>query len=135
MLEDQLSFVLYAASRSLTGLYRPLLDPLGVTYPQYLVLLVLWEYGDSSVKDLCVALQLETGTLSPLLKRLETNGLVRRTQRPDDRRSVLISLTDEGAALRVQAARVPQTVSCSLGLTEEELMTLRELLTRVTAAV
>ncbi|MFI5610388.1 MarR family winged helix-turn-helix transcriptional regulator [Amycolatopsis sp. NPDC051903] len=129
VLDDQLSFVLYTASRSVTSLYRPLLDQLGVTYPQYLVLLALWEYGDSSVKDLCVALHLETGTLSPLLKRLAANGLVRRVRRSDDQRSVSIALTDDGAALRARAARVPQVVGDAMGLREEELKTLRHLLT------
>ncbi|EWM14291.1 transcriptional regulator, MarR family [Kutzneria sp. 744] len=135
LLKDQLCFSLYAASRSVTALYRPMLDELGLTYPQYLVLLVLWEHGTSPVKDLGNALQLDYGTLSPLLKRLEANGLVRRTRRADDERSVAVALTDEGAALRDRALSVPPVIGTAMGLKEEEFGVLRDLLTRLTSSV
>jgi DNA-binding MarR family transcriptional regulator len=135
LLRDQLCFSLYAASRAVTALYRPLLDELGLTYPQYLVLLVLWEHGTSPVKDLGNALQLDYGTLSPLLKRLEANGLVRRTRRADDERSVAVALTEEGEALRDRALSVPPVIGTAMGLREEEFDTLRGLLTRLTESV
>ena len=90
LLDDQLCFALYAASRAVTTRYRPLLDELGLTYPQYLVMLVLWDRDSISVGELGAALQLESSTLSPLLKRLEAGGLLRRERRPDDERSVAI---------------------------------------------
>ena len=135
LLKDQLCFSLYAASRSVTALYRPLLDELGLTYPQYLVLLVLWERGESPVKDLGAALQLDYGTLSPLLKRLEANGLVRRARRADDERSVAVALTEEGLALRDRALSVPPVIGTAMGLREEEFAALRGLLTKLTSSV
>ena len=135
LLKDQLCFSLYAASRAVTALYRPLLDELGLTYPQYLVLLVLWEHGTSPVKDLGNALQLDYGTLSPLLKRLEANGLVRRTRRADDERSVAVALTDEGASLRDRALSVPPVIGTAMGLGEQEFETLRGLLSKLTTSV
>ena len=135
LLDDQLCFALYAASRAVTGLYRPMLDELGLTYPQYLVLLVLWEHGDRPVKDLGSALQLDYGTLSPLLKRLEANGLVRRERRPDDERSVRVALTDEGRALRERALSVPPVIGEAMGLTEEGVESLRATLRKLTTSV
>jgi DNA-binding MarR family transcriptional regulator len=134
-LEDQVCFALYSASRAVTGLYRPILDELGLTYPQYLVMLVLWEQRSSSVKELSAALRLDSGTLSPLLKRMETNGLVRRQRRLDDERGVEITLTERGEALRRRARSVPERLLCALDLPREELATLRETLRRVTAAL
>lgn len=96
LLDDQLCFALYAASRAVTARYRPLLDELGLTYPQYLVMLVLWERDSISVRELGASLQLESSTLSPLLKRLEANGLLHRERRPDDERSVAIRLSEAG---------------------------------------
>jgi DNA-binding MarR family transcriptional regulator len=135
LLRDQLCFSLYAASRSVTALYRPLLDELGLTYPQYLVLLVLWENGDSPVKDLGAALQLDYGTLSPLLKRLEANGLVRRARRADDERSVSVALTEEGLALRDRALSVPPVIGTAMGLEDAEFEELRGLLSKLTTSV
>ncbi|MFC0438563.1 MarR family winged helix-turn-helix transcriptional regulator [Kutzneria buriramensis] len=135
LLRDQLCFSLYAASRSVTALYRPLLDELGLTYPQYLVLLVLWEHGDSPVKDLGAALQLDYGTLSPLLKRLEANGLVRRARRADDERSVSVALTEEGLALRDRALSVPPVIGTAMGLDDAEFEVLRGLLSKLTTSV
>jgi DNA-binding MarR family transcriptional regulator len=124
-LDEQLCFALYAASRAMTSRYRPLLDALGLTYPQYLVLLVLWERGDSSVTAIGQALQLETGTLSPLLKRLETAGMITRTRQAGDERSVLVALTAEGRALEVKAAEVQAEVGTATGLNRTEIDELR----------
>jgi DNA-binding MarR family transcriptional regulator len=132
LLDDQMCFALYAASRAVTGLYRPLLDDLGLTYPQYLVLLVLWDRGTVPIKDLSVALHLDYSTLSPLLKRLETRGLIHRRRRADDERSVQIALTDQGAALRDRAHNVPQVIGQAMGLEPGEFERLRTLLRRLT---
>jgi DNA-binding MarR family transcriptional regulator len=132
-LEDQVCFALYSATRAVTSLYRPMLDELGLTYPQYLVMLVLWEEGSITVKDLSAALRLDSGTLSPLLKRMETHGLVRRQRRRDDERSVEITLTERGEALRGKAGSVPDRLVRALEIASEELVTLRETLRRVTA--
>src|SRR5437762_2839311 len=105
--EDYICFALYAASRAVTGLDRELLANLELTYPQYLVMRLLWQRGSLPVKDIGAALELDYGTLSPLLKRLEAAGLVRRMRRPDDERSVEIALTDAGEALRAKATDVP----------------------------
>src|SRR5438477_2811044 len=111
LLDDQLCFALYAASRAVTGLYRSLLDGLGLTYPQYLVMLVLWAEGSCAVKDLAAALSLDYGTLTPLLKRLEAAGYLDRTRSRDDERTVEIALTARGEALRDRARAVPPAVS------------------------
>ena len=134
-LDDQLCFALYAASRAVTGLYRPLLEDLGLTYPQYLVMLVLWEHGECQVKDLGVALSLDSGTLSPLLKRLEKLGLVRRQRRVDDERSVCVSLTDQGKTLRERAVSVPVSIAEAMELTSEKSAELRVTLRRLTDSV
>ena len=134
-LDDQLCFALYAASRAITGLYRPLLDELGLTYPQYLVLLVLWDRGSVPVKELGAALQLDYGTLTPLLKRLESHGLLRRERRADDERSVMITLTGDGAALRARARAVPAFIGAAMGLEAAEFDQLRASLRRLTSNV
>ncbi|MGH3736248.1 MAG: MarR family winged helix-turn-helix transcriptional regulator [Micromonosporaceae bacterium] len=131
-LDQQVCFALYAASRATTQLYRPVLDRLGLTYPQYLVMLVLWERGPVTVKELGTALELDSGTLSPLLKRLEATGLVTRRRRADDERSVEIRLTDRGDALRQPAAGVPRKIAAATGLDAAALRTLRDQLTAVT---
>lgn len=134
-LDDQVCFALYAASRAVTSLYRPLLDALGLTYPQYLVMLVLWEQGSSQVKDLGAALSLDSGTLSPLLKRLEKLGFVRRERRTDDERSVSITLTDEGAALREKAVGLPDRIGDAMGLDAAAQAELRATLRELTMSV
>jgi DNA-binding MarR family transcriptional regulator len=134
-LGQQLCFALYAASRAAVNLYRPVLEPLGLTYPQYLVLLVLWEHGDTSVKDLGGALMLDSGTLSPLVKRMESAGLVARTRRADDERSVLVSLTPAGRALRRKATTVPATIAAAAGLPEADLLDLRDRLLALTESI
>ena len=114
-LDQQLCFALYSASRSLTRAYAPLLEPLGLTYPQYLVMLVLWEERSASVKALGQRLALDSGTLTPLLKRLEKRGLVTRRRDSDDERIVRIDLTPDGQTLRARARRVPTELACLAG--------------------
>ncbi|MGW6796251.1 MarR family winged helix-turn-helix transcriptional regulator [Streptomyces chartreusis] len=134
-LDDQLCFALYAASRAVTARYRPLLDELGLTYPQYLVMLVLWERDSISVRDLGTSLQLESSTLSPLLKRLETGGLLRRERRRDDERSVAIRLTEAGAELHDRATTVPLAIGDAMGLTPEQDALAKQLLRLITTNV
>ena len=135
LVEDQMCFALYAASRAVTGLYRPLLDELGLTYPQYLVLLVLWAEGPSQVKDIGAALALDYGTLSPLIKRLEKAGLVSRQRKADDERSVQVVLTDEGVALREKARAVPPVIAEAMNLPAERFDDLRAGLRQLTDSV
>ncbi|GGK61580.1 MarR family winged helix-turn-helix transcriptional regulator [Streptomyces flaveus] len=138
LLDDQLCFALYAASRAVTARYRPLLDELGLTYPQYLVMLVLWERDAGyavSVRDLGTALQLESSTLSPLLKRLEAHDLIRRERRPEDERSVAIRLTETGVRLRERAHAVPVAIGDAMGLTREQDAMAKQLLRLLTANV
>jgi len=134
-LEDQLCFRLYAASRAVTSYYRPLLDELGLTYPQYLVMLVLWDRDSCLVKDLAEALRLDYGTLSPLLKRLEAAGLVRRERRAADERSVQIALTDAGRELRARAECIPPQILEAMGLDEQRFDELRATLTALADSV
>jgi DNA-binding MarR family transcriptional regulator len=135
LLADQLCFALYAASRAVTNRYRPLLDDLGLTYPQYLVLLVLWEHGVVPIKDIGTTLQLDYGTLTPLLKRLEAAGLVRRERRPDDERTVRVSLTEQGRDMRERARAVPGAMGEAMRLTPSQFDEARRLLRLLTANV
>lgn len=137
VLGRQVCFALYAASRALTDVYRPILDEFGLTYPQYLVLLVLWERGDDvpTVSELGAALRLDSGTLSPLLKRLEAAGVLVRSRSARDERRVEVRLTDAGRALRERMCGVPLRVARATGLTEAELIGLRDTLTRVTETI
>ncbi|MGO4690232.1 MarR family winged helix-turn-helix transcriptional regulator [Glaciibacter sp. 2TAF33] len=130
-LEDQVCFALAIASRSVNAVYRPILEPYGLTHPQYLVMLALWEQSPRSVKELGAELQLEPATLSPLLKRLETSGLVARNRATDDERVLLITLTDAGAGLRAEAESVPPRIIDKLGMSLDELEILRRSLWRV----
>ncbi|WP_201313343.1 MarR family transcriptional regulator [Dyella sp. EPa41] len=132
LLDQQLCFALYAASRSFTGLYRPLLEPLGLTYPQYLVMLVLWEQDGLTVRELGQRLQLDSGTLTPLLKRLQAAGLVDRQRRTEDEREVEIRLTVAGLSLREQASDVPKCMAQRLQLSHGQMQTLRDELKRLT---
>jgi MarR family transcriptional regulator, organic hydroperoxide resistance regulator len=127
-IDEQLCFALYAASRAMTSCYRPMLDALDLTYPQYLVLLVLWERGESTVTGIGQALQLETGTLSPLLKRLEVAGLITRTRQAGDERSVLVSLTAAGRGLEERVAEAQVNVGAATGLGRAEVDDLRKTL-------
>ncbi|MFP2900460.1 MarR family winged helix-turn-helix transcriptional regulator [Corallococcus sp. 4LFB] len=124
-LDLQLCFPLYAASRAMVQAYTPLLAKLGLTYPQYLVMLVLWETDGVTVKELGERLYLDSGTLTPLLKRLEAQGFVRRERSTQDARSVTVSLTAQGKGLRRKAAAIPEAIVCRTGLTLEELSRLR----------
>lgn len=135
LLDDHLCFTLYAASRAVTSAYRPLLDAVGLTYPQYLVMLVLWQHGTAPVKNLVAALQLDYGTLTPLIKRLEAHGLLKRERRADDERVVEVALTPEGAALRQRIHTVPLAMGDAMGLTPGEIRTAQDLLRRLTANV
>ncbi|MBP0615521.1 MarR family winged helix-turn-helix transcriptional regulator [Jiella mangrovi] len=125
-LDRQVCFPLYAASNLITRLYRPALARLGLTYPQYLVMLVLWEAAPQSVGSLGERLHLDSGTLTPLLKRLETAGLVVRRRDPADERRVLVELTDAGKALKAEASDIPRTLGAGLGLGREDLDGLRQ---------
>lgn len=130
-LELQFCFALYSASHAMTKRYKPMLDALGLTYPQYLVMLVLWEQDGILVKDIGARLFLDSGTLTPLLKRLEANGLVSRNRDPEDERQVRILLTAQGKALREQAAGIPEQVLCASGEALDSLCNMRDDLARV----
>ena len=123
-LDHQLCFALYSASLAMTKLYKPLLDPLGLTYPQYLVLLVLWEGDGLAVSQVGERLGLDSGTLTPLLKRLEAAGLVQRLRDSADERRVLLQLTAAGRALKSRALDVPAAVACAAGCSLDELASL-----------
>jgi DNA-binding MarR family transcriptional regulator len=134
-INDMLCFALYAASRATTDIYRPLLAELGLTYPQYLVMIVLWEHQTCSVKDIGALLHLDSGTLSPLLKRLESAGFIKRQRRVADERVVDILLTEEGRALSKQAADIPGRISCQFGIEYDEYSELMGLLKKLTKRV
>ncbi|RJQ79470.1 MarR family transcriptional regulator [Pseudonocardiaceae bacterium YIM PH 21723] len=125
-LDQMVCFALYAASRAVTQAYRPVLDALGLTYPQYLVLVVLWEREPISVKELGAALHLDSGTLSPLLKRLESAGLITRSRQAHDERSVHIALTEQGHAMRERAVDVPCRIAEVTGLDMTTATALRD---------
>ncbi|MFZ6775711.1 MarR family winged helix-turn-helix transcriptional regulator [Undibacterium sp. Ji83W] len=124
-LENQFCFALYSSSLALTKAYKPMLEALGLTYPQYLVMLVLWEQDDVLVKDIGHALFLDSGTLTPLLKRLEANGMLQRHRDETDERQVRITLTPAGKDLRNAALDIPQKILCASGQSKETLMELR----------
>lgn len=136
-LDEQLCFALYTASHAVMRAYRPLLSDLELTYPQYLTLLALWEEPDHarSVGAIGERLHMETGTLTPILKRLEAAGIVERRRDPDDERRVLVRLTDDGAALRDRVASVPEALSACVGLNADTAIRLRDELRRVTTAL
>ncbi len=127
-LDAQLCFALVTASRNILSFYRPILEPLGLTHPQYLVMLALWERSPRSLGDLSDDLALDSATASPLVKRLEAQGLVRRERRPDNERRLDITLTERGEALRADALEVPGRVIEATGLSLDELARIREVL-------
>ena len=133
-LDRQVCFALAVASRTVVSLYRPLLEPMGLTHPQYLVMLALWESEPLRVSELADRLSLEPATLSPLVKRLEAGGLVARRREPGDERAVAVTLTPAGRALRSQAERIPPAVVARLGIELPELEELRDRLTSVIEA-
>lgn len=128
---DLLCFDLYTTSRAVTGFYRPILDKAGITYPQFLVMLLLWEKDSRPIRELVQELDLEYSTLSPLIKRLEKSGLLVRVTHPDDERSVLVQLTDKGRELRWIGAEMFNQLGKALGMTLEEITILRRALNRV----
>jgi DNA-binding MarR family transcriptional regulator len=130
-LDNQFCFALYSASHAMTKTYKPLLDRLGLTYPQYLVMLVLWEQDGILVKDIGARLFLDSGTLTPLLKRLEANGLLARKRDPHDERQVRISLSAQGRELKAQALEIPGQVLCASGQQPTALGNLRGTLAAV----
>lgn len=134
-LDHQVCFSLQAASRAFGGVYREALKELGLTYPQYLAMMVLWEHGPLPVKTIGERLHLDSGTLSPLLKRLETAGLVRRERSPEDERSVTVHLTGAGTELRERALPVPRTILGATGMSVQEILALQETLGRLTASL
>jgi len=134
-LDDQLCFALYAASRAVTARYRPMLDELGVTYPQYLVLMLLWEEDGQTVGQLGNRLALDSGTLSPLLKRLTAAGLVTRHRRADDERSVSVRLTEEGRALQGPACAISAQMIDALSLSTQQFAQLKGQLRTITERV
>ena len=130
-LGSMLCFTVYSTAHAFNRAYKPLLDALGLTYPQYLTMFALWEQNDLSVKELGELLHLDSGTLTPLLKRLEAMGLVRRARDPDDERSVRISLTPAGSEMKCKERTVHEGLISACGHTSEELVTLTEQLIRV----
>lgn len=125
-LENQVCFALVTAARNVVSIYRPVLEPLGLTHPQYLVMLALWESAPRSLGALAAELAMEPATLSPLVKRLEAQGRVVRARRADDERVLDIDLTDEGRALREEALRVPGAIMERVGIDEADLVALRD---------
>lgn len=125
-IDDQLCFSLYSANRAMNKVYRALLDPLGLTYPQYLVMMVLWQADDVTVTDVGTRLMLDSATLTPLLKRLETAGLVTRTRASQDERQVLIALTVAGRALKKKAHAIPPGIFCATECSLTELVVMKK---------
>lgn len=130
-LDNQICFPVYALSREIVGRYRPLLDQLDITYPQYLVLLVLWEHQEHSVSQLGEKLYLDSGTLTPLLKRLEQKKLVTRSRSKEDERIVKIKLTSEGQSLQKKAASIPKQLFEDMKVPEEELKQLKTTIEKI----
>lgn len=130
-LEHQLCFPIYALSRQITSLYRPLLEKLGLTYPQYLVMLLLWETNRISIKEIGERLLLDTGTLTPLLKRLEQKEYLTRKRSAEDERVVHIELTGAGLELKESAVEIPGALFCALDMTEAEIVSLQQKLSGI----
>ncbi|CAI9687164.1 MarR family transcriptional regulator [Elizabethkingia anophelis] len=130
-LDNQICFPVYALSREIVGRYRPLLDQLDITYPQYLVLLVLWEHQEQSVSQLGEKLYLDSGTLTPLLKRLEQKKMVTRSRSKEDERIVKIKLTSEGQSLQKKAASIPKQLFEDMKVPEEELKQLKTTIEKI----
>ena len=127
-LENQLCFPLYACAKEVTRQYRPFLDRYGITYTQYIALLALWEYGPMHLEDLGEKLMLDSGTLTPLLKKLEEKGYLLREKDPEDKRNLILSVSEKGFALREEALTIPSQIGSCLHLSKEEALTLYHLL-------
>jgi MarR family transcriptional regulator, organic hydroperoxide resistance regulator len=134
-LSEQVCFDLYAASRAVTNAYRPVLSELGLTYPQFLVLIVLWEQGSGTVKELVDVLRLDHGTLTPLLRRMEANGLITRRRAVTDERFVEVALTRRGDELRVHATKIHCDMTEAMGLDAAQVAALQATLRQLTASV
>ena len=135
LLENQLCFPLYACAKEVVRQYRKPLDRLGLTYTQYVVMMVLWEFGGMTEGQLGEKVHLDSGTLAPLLKRLEKQGLISRTRPADNERTLFLSLTEEGEALKDKAVDVPAAMQGCIDLPEEELLQLKQLLEKVLAGM
>ena len=133
-LDNQLCFPLYALSRQITNIYRPMLEKLGLTYPQYLVMMVLWEEKTASVKSLGERLWLDSGTLTPLLKRMEASGLIRRERSSEDERLVNVIITEKGINLESLAENIPRKIKCKIQMEDDEIASLRNYLKRILSA-
>jgi DNA-binding MarR family transcriptional regulator len=133
-LESQICFALSVASRSVVAAYRPVLDTMGLTHPQYLVMLALWEQQPLALRDLARLLRLDPGTLSPLVKRLEAQGLVTRERSAHDERALSIELTPAGTALRSEAESIPERMMARLDVTRDELVALHRTMTKLIVA-
>lgn len=131
ILENQLCFPLYAAARKVTGLYTPYLKQIGLTYTQYLVMMVLWEKDGIRISDICGRLRLDTGTVTPMLKKMEDEGLLNRSRCADDERTVLITLTEKGRELKEKAGDIPAKVGPCVPLSKEEAELLYRLLYQI----
>ena len=134
-LENQLCFPLYACAKEVTRRYKPFLDPLGLTYTQYITMMVLWDKKEVRVKDLGEVLYLDSGTLTPLLKRLEQKGLITRSRYQDDERALCVQITDLGETLQEKAKSVPEGMRACLPLSAEEMQVLKKLLDRTLSAI
>ncbi|WP_292886051.1 MarR family transcriptional regulator [Microbacterium sp.] len=134
-LDSQLCFALVTAARNVVAIYRPILEPLGLTHPQYLAMLALWEQSPRSLGDLATALAMDPATASPLVKRLEADGLIERRRSTSDERRLDIALTEKGSGMRRKALDVPQQVMARLGMTVAEVEAVRDALTRFAGAV
>lgn len=130
-LDHQLCFAVYAAASAFNAAYKPMLDQLGLTYPQYLVLLVLWEQDGLGLKEIGARLHLDSGTLSPLLKRLEAAGHLQRQRDPSDERHVRVTLTEQGRSLRQKAGAARERIVCALGGSEEPIQAIKQELHRI----
>ncbi len=134
-LDNQLCFALVTAARNVVAIYRPILEPLGLTHPQYLVMLALWDASPRSLRELAAALAMEPATASPLVKRLEADGLIERRRSASDERRLDIALTPKGTALRARALDVPRQVMARLGMSISEVESVRDALMRFAGAV
>lgn len=132
-LDNQLCFPVYAASRVITSLYTPYLKPLGLTYTQYILFLVLWEKDGLTVGEICKRLMLDSGTLSPILKKLRDQGYIQKQQSTSDERSFIITLTDKGRELQIQAKNIPLQVGSCVNIAPEKALLLRDLLNELLA--
>ena len=130
-IENQLCFPLYASAKEVIKKYKPYLEQIDLTYTQYITMMVLWEYGQMNVKDLGERLYLDSGTLTPLLKKLESKGLIERKRSVADERNLVVALTQKGTQLREKAVSIPQAMGSCINLTQEEAITLYKLLYKV----